>query len=47
LKENIVYVTQYDIAKNIIRYYWNQTYFFELNQGNSSPVMLNLTKDMI
>ena len=34
LKENIVYVTQYDIAKNIIRYYWNQTYFFELNQGN-------------
>lgn len=37
------------IAKKMLKYYWNQTYYFNLLQGplNSEPVFLKLVKELI
>jgi hypothetical protein len=39
-----------EIALNVLRYYWNQTFFFNLKQGsniNKPPVILQLTQKAI
>lgn len=38
-----------DISENILKYYWNQTYFFDLVQGpaGSRPVIQQITDEMI
>ncbi len=39
-------VNQADIANKMIKYYWNQTFFFNLEQGHS-PVILQIVDKMI
>ena len=41
-----VVVNQSDIANKMIKYYWNQTFFFGLDQGHN-PVILQRVYDMI
>ncbi len=39
-----------DIAKKYIKYYWNQTIFFDLKQGSNPlkpPIILSRVKDLI
>jgi hypothetical protein len=43
---NTIYLQQADIAKKMIKYYWNQTFFFGLNQG-PNPVILQIVQSMI
>lgn len=50
-KEEIV-VNLYDVSKCILKYYWNQTFFFNLRQSpnrldNRMPYVLKITNDLI
>lgn len=44
--ENEVVMKQSDIANKMIKYYWNQTIFFELSQGKNA-VILKIVETMI
>lgn len=46
VKDNIVTMKQSDIANKMMKYYWNQTFFFGLNQGRN-PVILQKVKQMM
>ncbi len=41
-----IIVKQSDIANKMIRYYWNQTFFFGLSQGKS-PVIVQIVNNLI
>ncbi len=41
-----VVVYQYDIVQKMMKYYWNQTFYFDLSQGRN-PIMLQIVKEMI
>lgn len=43
---NKAIINQSDIVKKMIKYYWNQTFFFSLSQGKS-PYILKIVKIMI
>ncbi len=43
---NLVILKQSDIVNKMIKYYWNQTYFFKLIQGKN-PVILQIVRQMI
>lgn len=50
IKDYKVAISLKDIATKVIKYYWNQTIFFDLIQGsniNKPPLILQLTKDLI
>lgn len=42
-------ISFHKIAEKFLKYYWNQTYFFNLKQGpiNSEPAILSVVKDVI
>lgn len=43
---NKVIIKQSDIANKMIKYYWNQTFFFGLSQGHN-PVIVQIVQEMI
>ena len=43
---NQAIIRQEDIANKMIKYFWNQTFFFNLSQGKN-PVILQIVKKMI
>lgn len=48
--DRFIEITLEQIAKKVIKYYWNQTIFFNLVQGSNPlkpPVILSLTKELI
>lgn len=50
LNEDNIVITLHDIAFKFLKYYWNQTIFFDLVQGSNlkkPPVILSLTKNLI
>ena len=50
LDSEFLNITLSDIASKYIKYYWNQTIFFDLIQGTNPtkpPVILSLVKDLI
>ncbi len=44
--EEITVIPQSKIAENMIKYYWNQTFFFGLSQGRN-PEIVTVVKEMI
>ncbi|MHA1757772.1 MAG: HNH endonuclease domain-containing protein [Promethearchaeota archaeon] len=49
-KEEIHEITLYQIGEKFLKYYWNQTIFFNLNQGSNPsnpPRIFQLTKELI
>lgn len=46
VEKNKVIMKQSDVANKMIKYYWNQTFFFGLSQGKN-PVILQQVKRMI
>lgn len=50
LDEDVIEISLFDIATKYIKYYWNQTIFFDLIQGSNPlrpPVILSLVKGLI
>lgn len=50
LNEDCIEISFTDIAKKYIKYYWNQTIFFDLKQGSNPikpPVILTYVKEII
>ena len=50
VQDNKVVLSLNDIAKCMLKYYWNQTFFFSLKQSpyeDKSPVILQITNDLI
>lgn len=50
VQDNKVVLSLKDIAKCMLKYYWNQTFFFSLKQSpyeDKSPVILQITNDLI
>ena len=49
LNEKIIKIELIDIAKKIIKYYWNQTIYFNLIQGSNyykQPTILSIVKKL-
>ena len=49
-ENNQIFIHHKDISINMMRYYWNQTFFFDLKQGpniTDMPVMYQLINEMI
>jgi 5-methylcytosine-specific restriction endonuclease McrA len=50
LNSNDVVIPLEQVAKKVIKYYWNHTFFFELTQGsnlNKPPKIITLTRELI
>ncbi len=50
LDDDFINISLEDISKKYIKYYWNQTIFFDMVQGsnlNKIPVVLQIVKDLI
>lgn len=50
LSQKIIEIRLYKISEKFLKYYWNQTIFFDLRQGSNPvkiPTIVSFTKDLI